>query len=75
VSGWDRERAFERAVTAFRFVAEVYPKATGYEPLDAHTQAAHKAERGGDMQAFEAALRALMREARAEAMRERAGAA
>ena len=40
-----------------------------------HTAAAHEAERIGDMEAFEDALRELMRAARAEAMRERAGAA
>jgi hypothetical protein len=72
VSAWDAERAFERARVAYRFVADVYTKGTGYEPLDAHTAAAHEAERGGNMEAFEDALRDLMRTAKREASRERA---
>jgi hypothetical protein len=72
VSEWDKERAFERARTAYRYVAEVYPRGTGYEPLDAHTAAAWEAERTGDMEAFEDALRNLMRAAKREAVRERA---
>jgi hypothetical protein len=56
---------------AYRFVADVYTKGTGYEPLDAHTAAAHEAEQAGDMEGFEDALRELMRTARREALRER----
>jgi hypothetical protein len=69
---WDTEAAFERAVTAFRYVEDVYLSGTGYEPLDAHTQAAWEAERARDWPAFEDALRNLMRAAKREAMRERA---
>jgi hypothetical protein len=69
VSAWDAETAFERAQTAFRYVAEVYPKGTGYESLDAHTLAAWEAERAQDWPAYEAALRGLMRAARHESRR------
>jgi hypothetical protein len=72
VSAWDAERAFERARTAYPYVEDLYPSSTGYEPLDAHTAAAHEAERAGDMEAFEDALRNLMRAAKREAVRERA---
>jgi hypothetical protein len=72
VSAWDTELAFERARVAYRYVTTVYPEGTGYETLDAHTQAAWEAERAGDMVAFEDALRALMKAAKREAARERA---
>ena len=69
VSAWDAEKAAERAQTAYRYVAEVYPRGAGYEPLDAHTEAAHEAERAGDWPAFEDALRNLMRAAKREALK------
>ena len=72
MSAWDPELAFEGARAAYRYVEQVLPSSTGYEPLDAHTAAAWEAERTGDMRAFENALRELMRAAKAAAMRERA---
>lgn len=75
MSAWDPELAAEKAQKAYRYVAGVYPKGTGYESLDAHTEAAYQAERAGDWNAYLEALRGLCRAARAEAMREREGAA
>jgi len=75
MTSWDADLAFERARTAYRYVAATFPMEADLEVLAPHTAAAHEAERIGDMEAFEDALRELMRAARAEAMRERAGAA
>jgi hypothetical protein len=75
VSAWDSELAFERARTAYRYVATTFPESADIDVFAPYTSAAHEAERAGDMEAFEDALRELMRTARAEAMRERAGAA
>jgi hypothetical protein len=75
MSAWDAELAFERARVAYRYVAANFPESADLEVLASYTAAAHEAERTGDMEAFEDALRELMRAARAEAMRERAGAA
>ena len=75
MSGWDAELAFERARVAYAYVVATFPDSADLEVLAPFTNAAHEAERAGDMEAFEDALRELMRTARAEAMRERAGAA
>jgi hypothetical protein len=75
VSAWDAELAFERARVAYRYVAATFPDEADLEVLAPYTAKAHEAERAGDMEAYEDALRELMRAARAEAMRERAGAA
>ena len=75
VSAWDADRAFERARVAYRFVAANCPESADLEVLAPFTAAVHQAERAGNMEAFEDALRELMRTARAEAMRERVGAA
>jgi len=72
---WDSERAFERARVAYRFVAANFPDEADLEVLAPYTAAAHEAERAGDWPAYEDALRGLMRTARAEAMRRKAGAA
>ena len=72
---WDADLAFERARIAYRYVAANFPDEADLEVLAPYTNAAHEAERAGDMEAFEDALRQLMRAARSEAMRERAGAA
>ena len=68
---WDTERAATLARNAYRYVATVYPEEAGYERLDEHTEAAYQAERAGDLEAFEDALRGLMRTA-LEAKRRRA---
>jgi len=46
-AAWDSQLASETAETAFRYVADVYPKGCGYEPLDIHTAAAYEAEQRG----------------------------
>ena len=68
---WDTERAATLARKAYRFVADAHPKEAGFEALDEYTAAAWRAERAGDLEAFEDALRAMMRTA-LEAKRRRA---
>jgi hypothetical protein len=75
MNAWDTELAFERARTAYRYVAANFPESSDLEVLAPYTAAALEAERAEDMESFEDALRELMRAAKAEAMRERAGAA
>ena len=58
---WDTERAAMLARKAYRYVARVYPREAGYELLDEHIDAAHEAQDAGDLEAFEDALRAMMR--------------
>jgi hypothetical protein len=72
---WKPELAFERARVAYRYVAANFPDEADLEVLALYTSAAHEAERAGDWPAYEEALRELMRAARAEAMRAKAGAA
>ena len=71
---WDTERAATLARKAYRFTADVLPAEAGYRALDEHTDAAYQAERAGDLDAFEDALRGLMRAA-LEAKATRRGAA
>lgn len=71
---WDTERAATLARKAYRFVATTHPREAGYEALDEHTDAAYEAERAGDLEAFEDALRELMQTA-LEVKAERRGAA
>ncbi len=66
---WDTERAAELASTAYRYVANVFPKEADYALLEKHTHAAHTAQDTGDLDAFEEALRELMRAAKREARR------
>lgn len=66
---WDSDLAFERARTAYRYVAATFPDSAALEVLAPHTEAAHEAEGRGDMRAYEEALRELMRTARREARR------
>lgn len=64
MSAWDTELAFERARVAYRYVAANFPESADLEVLAPYTNAAaHEAERGEDLVAFEAALRELMRAA------------
>jgi hypothetical protein len=72
VSAWDPDLAHQRATAAYRYVADVYPKGASYELLGPYTDVTYEAERRGDMEGFEAALRGLMRAAKREAMREKA---
>jgi hypothetical protein len=75
VSAWDTELAFERARVAYRYVAANFPDTADLEVLAPYTAKAHEAELAEDMEAFEDALRELMRAAKAEAMHRKAGAA
>jgi hypothetical protein len=72
---WDADLAFERPRVAYRYVAANFLDEADLEVLAPYTAKAHAAERAGDMEAYEEALRGLMRAARAEAMRAKAGAA
>ena len=76
-SAWDADLGFERARIAYRYVSTTFPDEADLEVLAPYTAAAHEAERAGDWLAYEDAdaLRELMRAARAEAMREKTGAA
>jgi hypothetical protein len=67
---WDSDLAFERARTAYRYVAANFPDSADLEVLAPHTDAAHEAERAGDWPAYVEALRELCRATRREARRE-----
>jgi hypothetical protein len=73
---WDTERAATLARKAYRYLARVYPYPTDapLEPLNVHEDAALKAQAAGDFDAYEDALRAMMRTA-LEAKMERGRAA
>jgi hypothetical protein len=72
---WDTERAAELAATAYRYVADTYPRGVGYGPLDALTEAAHEAQDAGDFEAYRESLRELCRVAKREALQRRRGVA
>jgi hypothetical protein len=71
---WDTERAATLARKAYRYVARVYLSDESLEPLDVHQDAALQAQAAGDFDAYEDALRAMMRTA-LEAKAVRRGAA
>jgi hypothetical protein len=60
---WDTERAATLARKAYRYVARVYPSDAPLEPLNVHEDAALQAQAAGDFDAYEDALRAMMRAA------------
>jgi hypothetical protein len=60
---WDTQRAAERARMAYLYIAGVYPSDESLEPLDVHQDAALHAQSAGDFDAYEDALRAMMRTA------------
>jgi len=60
---WDTERAAEKARTAYRYVAAVYPSNNSLEPLDAYQDDALEVQAAADFDAYEDALRAMMRTA------------
>jgi hypothetical protein len=66
---WDSDLAFERARTAYRYVAANFPASADLEILAPHTDAAHEAERAGNWTVYVEALRELCRAARREARR------
>ena len=45
MSSWDSELGFERARTAYRYVAANFPDSADLEVLAPYTAAAHEAER------------------------------
>jgi hypothetical protein len=71
---WDTQMASERAREAYRYAARTMPKDADLDVLAPHEDAAIAAQRAGDLQAYEEALRELMRTARREAFK-RKGAA
>ena len=71
---WDTERAATLARKAYRYLARVYPTDAPLEPLNVHEDATLKAQAAGDFDAYEDALRAMMRTA-LEAKMERGRAA
>ena len=66
---WDKERASERAREAYRYVVRTMPKDADLDALAPHEDAAIAAQRAGDWQAYEEALREMMRAAKREAQR------
>jgi hypothetical protein len=69
VTAWDTDLAFERARTAYRYVAANFPDSSDLEVLAPHIEAAHEAQRRGDMPAYLDAFRELMKTTRREAQR------
>ena len=72
---WDTEWAAEKASAALRYLADLYPEASGSEALHRHQDAAHAAAVAGDEARYLDALRGYMRAGRDEALRVRKGAA
>ena len=58
---WDTEKAETLARKFYRFVAAVYPSDPPLEPVNAHEDAALQAQAAGDFDAYEDALRGMMR--------------
>jgi hypothetical protein len=74
-STWDPAEALDLARESCSYVARVLPFDADLEALGAADRVVLEVEEHKDMEAYEDALRELMRTARAQAMRERAGAA
>jgi hypothetical protein len=66
---WDTEKAAELARTAYRYVARVYPEEAPLKPLGVADMRVLEAQEAGDWQAYEEALRELMRTAKREALK------
>jgi len=75
VSAWRPDKAVERARTAYEYVARILPTDAYLEAVGAADRVVLEAEERQDLPAYEEALRELCRTARAEAMREKEGAA
>jgi len=75
VQKWDREEAARLAREAYRYVARTFPPDGPLEPLGVADARVVEAEERGDWPGYVEALRDLMRTARREAARHRAGAA
>ena len=72
---WNTEEAAGLAREAYRYVARTYPDDADLTALGVADRAVLEAQEAGDWEAFVEALRELMRTARREAARARAGAA
>ncbi len=72
---WDTEEAARLAREAYKYVARTFPPDAPLEPLGRADAAVVEAEERGDWPGYVEALRELMRTARREAARHRAGAA
>jgi hypothetical protein len=68
-AAWDTELAAQRAREAYRYAAMVYPKGAPLEPLGRADFVVLEAEERRDWQAYEEALRELMRTAWRESRR------
>jgi hypothetical protein len=66
---WDTERAAELARRAYDYVAWTYPPHASLKPLDGPQDAILEAQAAGDWQAYQEALREMMRMAKLEAQR------
>ncbi len=71
---WDTKKASELARTAYRYVARTMPKDANLDVLAPHEDAAIAAQRAGDWQAYEEALREMCRVAKREAIKRRRAA-
>jgi hypothetical protein len=71
---WDTQRAGELARTAYRYVAKHYPKDAPLDILGKADARVLAAERRGDWEGYEEALREMCRVARREAIRRRGAA-
>jgi hypothetical protein len=72
---WNTEEAARLAREAYRFVARTYPPDADLTLLGVADMVDLEAQEAGDWEAFVEALRELMRTAKREAARARAGAA
>jgi hypothetical protein len=71
---WDTARASELAREAYRYLVKTMPKDSDLDVLAPHEDAALEAQRAGDWQAYEEALREMCRTAKREAVKRRRAA-
>jgi len=72
---WDTARGSELARQAYRYVAATIPLDANLDALTPHEDAALEAQRAGDFEAYQRALREMCRAAKREALEARRGAA
>jgi hypothetical protein len=77
MSEWHAEKAYVLACQALDYLERVYPKGASLEPLEPYRQAVLEAQDAGDFEAYEEALRQMMRAGRrvAQDARQSRGAA
>ena len=66
---WDTQRASELAREAYRYLVKTMPRDANLDVLAPHEDAALEAQRAGDWQGYEEALREMMRAGKREALR------